>query len=80
MPGGWRARHDGAVRDSTLQANLDEIFAQADFDRRLFALRAAHPHLGYELDEIARVFRRARDRVATVLREHVEPAEDAASP
>jgi hypothetical protein len=68
------------VRGSTQQANLDELFAQAEFDRRLFALRAAHPHLAYELDEIARAFRRARDRVATVLRERVEPAEDAASP
>jgi hypothetical protein len=35
-------------------AILDDLFAQADFDRRLYTLRAAHPHLAYELDEIAR--------------------------
>ncbi|HEX4417516.1 MAG TPA: hypothetical protein VH165_06435 [Kofleriaceae bacterium] len=53
------------------QAVLDDLFAQAEFDRKLFALRAAHPALSYELDELARVFRRARDRVAGVLLERV---------
>jgi hypothetical protein len=55
------------VRSRAQHASLDEIFAQAEFDRRLYALRAAHPDLSYELDEIARVYRRARERVASVL-------------
>jgi len=67
------------VRNPTQQTVLDDIFAQADFDRRLFALRAAHPHLAYELDEIARVFRRVRDRVAAALLEQT-PAPSPALP
>jgi len=62
------------------QAVLDDLFAQGEFDRRLYALRAAHPHLSYELDELARAFRRARDRVAAVLLEQaplVAPPGDA---
>jgi hypothetical protein len=55
------------VRNQAQQAVLDDLFAQGDFDRRLYTLRAAHPHLGYELDELARAFQRVRDRVATVL-------------
>jgi hypothetical protein len=61
------------VRIRAQHAVLDEIFAQAEFDRRLFALRAAHPNLSYELDEIARVYRRARERVASVLLENAQP-------
>ena len=42
------------MRNQAEQAMLDDIFfAQADFDRRLFTLRATHPYLAYELDEIA---------------------------
>jgi len=67
------------VRNQTQQAILDDIFAQADFDRRLFTLRAANPHLAYELDEIARVFRRVRDRVAAALLEQT-PSPLPASP
>ncbi len=60
------------------QAFLDDLFGQADFDRRLYALRAANPSVGYELDEIARAVRRARDRVASVLFEPPPSNDDAA--
>ena len=43
---------------------IDEIFKEAGIDTRLYALRAAHPDLAYEIDEIARAIRRARDRLA----------------
>jgi hypothetical protein len=72
-----RAAHDGEVRSKAQHAILDEMFAQAEFDRRLFALRAAHPHLSYELDEIARVYRRARDRVASVFLDDAPPGAEA---
>lgn len=57
----------GTVQPERSEHLLDDLFAQAEFDRRLYTLRLAHPHLAYELDELARAFRRARDRVAEVL-------------
>jgi hypothetical protein len=55
------------VRTQLQQAILDEILAQSDVDRRLFTLRAAHPDLSDELDELARTLGRARERVALAL-------------
>lgn len=65
------APETGIVRTHAAAASLDEIFTQADFHRRLFTLRAANPELAYELDELARAFRRVRDRVTAVLAEDV---------
>jgi hypothetical protein len=69
------------VRNQAQQSALDDILGQADFDRRLFTLRSANPHLAFELDELARAFRRVRDRIAMTLFDEAPPARstDAAS-
>jgi hypothetical protein len=61
------------VRTQLQDAILDEILAQTDLDRRLFTLRAAHPDLAYELDELARTLDRARERVALALFGRTQP-------
>lgn len=65
--------------DNAAARHLDELFGQADFDRHLYKLRAANPHLAYELDELARVFRRARDRITAQLALTTETAANAAN-
>jgi hypothetical protein len=42
---------------------VEDIFQEAGVEHFLYRLRLAHPELAYEIDEIARAVRHARDRL-----------------
>jgi hypothetical protein len=52
---------------------VEEIFAEAGVEDFLSSLRDAHPELAYELDEIARAVRRARERLLDEFRVSAPP-------